>query len=97
MWTVAEKECRWCGKVFTPNSPNGKYCSDRCREGAENFKRSIDRTVFVTKRSKLMTEISKKSTIDKTLAEKPEGMSYGYYRAIKSGFLPQVDLKGVKR
>jgi hypothetical protein len=28
------KKCAWCGKQFTPSSPNNKYCCEHCkREG----------------------------------------------------------------
>ena len=39
-----------------------------------------------------MQEIAKKSTIDETLRDMPEGMNYGYWRAVKSGVVPKVDL-----
>ena len=30
-----EKPCKECGKLFTPKSPNGKYCSSECARAAE--------------------------------------------------------------
>ena len=44
------------------------------------------------RRNRTMQEIAKKSTIDETLRDMPEGMNYGYWRAVKSGVVPKVDL-----
>lgn len=30
--------CRCCGEMFEPNSPNGIYCSDKCRKMVLNRK-----------------------------------------------------------
>lgn len=33
--TFKKKNCQWCGKPFTPHSPNNKYCSDNCKKYAQ--------------------------------------------------------------
>ena len=35
MWNVQERTCAVCGKVFIPQTPKAKYCSDACRREHE--------------------------------------------------------------
>lgn len=30
MWDVQERTCAICGRVFIPQAPKAKYCSDAC-------------------------------------------------------------------
>jgi hypothetical protein len=32
--TFKKKKCEWCGKPFTPQSSNNKYCSENCKKYA---------------------------------------------------------------
>lgn len=31
MWDVQERTCAICGRVFIPQAPKAKYCSEACR------------------------------------------------------------------
>ena len=31
MWDVRERTCAVCGRVFIPQAPKAKYCSEACR------------------------------------------------------------------
>lgn len=35
MWDVQERSCAVCGRVFIPQAPKAKYCSDECRRKRE--------------------------------------------------------------
>lgn len=35
MWDVQERTCAICGRVFIPQAPKAKYCSDACRREHE--------------------------------------------------------------
>lgn len=35
MWDVQERTCAVCGRVFIPQDPKAKYCSDACRREHE--------------------------------------------------------------
>ena len=35
MWDVQERNCAVCGRVFIPQAPKAKYCSDDCRRKHE--------------------------------------------------------------
>lgn len=35
MWGVQERNCAVCGRVFIPQAPKAKYCSDECRRKHE--------------------------------------------------------------
>lgn len=35
MWDVQERTCAICGRVFIPQIPKAKYCSDACRREHE--------------------------------------------------------------
>lgn len=92
MFSNKSRECQWCGKIFIPKSPNAKVCSERCRINQKKFKDKLNSQENTVKSNKTMQEIAKKSTIDETLRDMPEGMNYGYWRAVKSGVVPEVDL-----
>lgn len=34
-WDVQERSCTVCGRVFIPQAPKAKYCSDECRRKHE--------------------------------------------------------------
>ena len=92
MFSNKSKECQWCGKWFIPKSANAKVCSERCRIKQKKFKDKLNSKENTVRRNRTMQEIAKKSTIDETLRDMPEGMNYGYWRAVKSGIVPKVDL-----
>lgn len=31
MWDVQERSCAVCGRIFIPQAPRAKYCSEDCR------------------------------------------------------------------
>lgn len=35
MWDVEERNCAVCGRVFIPQAPKAKYCSEDCRRKHE--------------------------------------------------------------
>lgn len=35
MWDVQERTCAICGRIFIPQAPKAKYCSDACRREHE--------------------------------------------------------------
>lgn len=35
MWDVQERSCAVCGRIFIPQAPNAKYCSEDCRRKHE--------------------------------------------------------------
>lgn len=35
MWDVQERNCAVCGRVFIPQAPKAKYCSEDCRRKHE--------------------------------------------------------------
>lgn len=35
MWDVQERDCAVCGRVFIPQAPKAKYCSEECRRKHE--------------------------------------------------------------
>lgn len=35
MWDVQERSCAVCGKIFIPQAPKAKYCSEDCRRKHE--------------------------------------------------------------
>lgn len=35
MWDVQERTCAICGRVFIPQAPKAKYCSEECRRKHE--------------------------------------------------------------
>ncbi len=92
MFSNKSRECQWCGKCFIPKSANAKVCSERCRRNQKTFRDKLKQQENTVRRNKAMQEIAKKSTIDETLKDMPEGMNYGEWRAIKSGVVPKVDL-----
>ena len=38
MWDVQERNCAVCGRVFIPQAPKAKYCSDECRRRQDRAK-----------------------------------------------------------
>lgn len=39
MWDVQERNCAVCGRVFIPQAPKAKYCSEDCRRKHEQDRR----------------------------------------------------------
>ena len=35
MWDVQERSCAVCGRIFIPQAPKAKYCSEDCRRKHE--------------------------------------------------------------
>ncbi|WP_270225474.1 hypothetical protein [Collinsella aerofaciens] len=35
MWDVQERNCAVCGRIFIPQAPKAKYCSEDCRRKHE--------------------------------------------------------------
>lgn len=35
MWDVQERSCAVCGRIFIPQAPKAKYCSEECRRKHE--------------------------------------------------------------
>ncbi len=35
MWDVQERNCAVCGRIFIPQAPKAKYCSEGCRRRHE--------------------------------------------------------------
>lgn len=35
MWDVQKRSCAVCGRVFIPQAPKAKYCSEECRRKHE--------------------------------------------------------------
>lgn len=43
MWDAQERTCAICGKVFIPQIPKAKYCSEACRREREKRRSREDR------------------------------------------------------
>lgn len=43
MWNAQERTCAICGKVFIPQVPKAKYCSEACRREHEKRRAREDR------------------------------------------------------
>lgn len=43
MWDVQERNCAVCGRVFIPQVPKAKYCSEACRREHERRRAREDR------------------------------------------------------
>ena len=49
MWDVQERSCAVCGRIFIPQAPKAKYCSEDCRRKGTKPKRdSVDRYLAPT-------------------------------------------------
>ena len=59
MWDVQERTCAVCGRVFIPQAPKAKYCSEECRRKHEQ-----DRA----KEAKRKGVKSKRDRVDRYLA-----------------------------
>ncbi len=41
MWDVQERSCAVCGRIFIPQAPKAKYCSEDCRRKRDKVDRYL--------------------------------------------------------
>lgn len=75
-----DRECRLCGAPYISYSPNGKYCSDKCKHEAQL---RYDREKYAAQvKEKRMDQKKKAHALADILkAAQEAGMSYGKYVA----------------
>lgn len=74
MWDVQERNCAVCGRVFIPQAPNAKYCSEDCRRKHEQDRaREARRKGAKPKRDRVDRYLARSSTVhDELMAMRRE-------------------------
>lgn len=72
MWDVQERSCAVCGRVFIPQAPKAKYCSEECRRKHEQDRAKEARRKGVK---------SKRDRVDRYLA--PTGLAHDEIMAMR--------------
>ena len=80
MQEEVQRECKFCGKSFTPTTGQQRYCCDACRYRASN----LNKKDHITKKSeKAMKKRVKEGLVADTVEARKLGMTYGQYKAMQ--------------
>jgi len=73
------KECKWCGRYFSPDRSNQRYCCQDHQIKANNYRRQYGDDIILKPKKAMCDNMKKISAIARAARE--EGMSYGKYVA----------------